>query len=200
MVAVEAIHLSTMKPIKLSPAEHLFITIQGPATIEGATLADDDQMPQARPTQAIWVPATTDADIAIDPDSEWSAIHHTVESAVSDPKTTNWRQRWSTEMEQLNDADLDDTLTPKTIEPAKQAIQTCPSTARHTVWHYPTSIHPEAVFQMKEALSLDLPDTHNAHLPGAFTAYWSFPRATGMVAQVAKPTLPPSVTTLTKAV
>ena len=104
VVAVEAIHLITTKPITLPPTEHLFITIQGTATIEGDTREDDDQMPQARPTQAIWVTATTDADVAIDPDLEWSAIHYTVESAVGDPKTTNWQQRWTTEMEQLNDA------------------------------------------------------------------------------------------------
>ena len=99
VVAVEAIHLITTEPINLPPDEHLFITIQGTATTEGATLGDDHQMPQARPTQAIWVTATTDVDIAIDPDLEWSAIYYTVESAVGDPKTTNWRQRWTTEME-----------------------------------------------------------------------------------------------------
>ena len=75
VVTIEAIHLVTTKQIKLSPAEHLCITMQGTATIEGATLGDDDQMPQARPTQAMWVTTTTVADIAIDPDWEWSAIH-----------------------------------------------------------------------------------------------------------------------------
>ena len=54
--------------------------------------------------------------------------------------------------------------------------------------------------QIKEALSLDLPDTHNAHQPGGFTAYWSFLTAAGMVAQVAEPPLPPSVTALIRAV
>ena len=200
VVAVEAIHLITTKPIKLRPAEPLFITIQGTATIEGTTLGDDDQMLQARPTQAIWVTATDDADIVIDPDSEWSAIHYTVESAVGDPKTTNWQQPWTTEMEQRNDTALDDTLTRQMMEPAKRATQLCLSTARHTVWHYPTTIHLGVVTQIKKALSLDLPDTHNAHQPGAFTAYWSFTTTAGLVAQVAEPTLPPSVTALTKAV
>ena len=167
---------------------------------KNATLGDDDQEPQARPTQANWETATADADIAVDPGLEWSAIHYTVESAVGDPRTTNWRHRWTTEMEQLSGTALDDTPTPQTTEPAKRATQTCLSTTRHTVWHYPTTIHPEAVSQIKVALSLDFPDTHNAHQPGSFTAYWSFPTAAGMVAQVAEPTLPPSVTAVAKAV
>ena len=49
VVTREAVHLITTKQIKLSPAEHFFITIQGAATIKGATLRDDDQMCQARP-------------------------------------------------------------------------------------------------------------------------------------------------------
>ena len=69
-----------------------------------------------------------------------------------------------------------------------------------TVSHYLTTIHPQAVSQIKEALSLDLPDTHNAHRLGGFTAYWSFPTAAGMVAQVAELALQPSVTALAKAV
>ena len=200
VVTVGAIHLITTKQIKLSPAEHLFTPIQGTATIGGATLGDDDQKPQARPTQAIWVTAATDADIAINPGFEWSAIHYTVESTVGDPKTTNWQQRWGTEVEQLSDAALNDTLTPQTMVPAKRATQTCLSTAKHTIWHYPTTIHPEAVSQIEETLSLEPPDTHNARKPGGFTAYWSFPTAAGMVAKVAEPTLPPSVTAPTKAV
>ena len=59
--------------MKLSPADNLFITIQGTAGIYGAILRDEDQMPQDRPTQAIWVTATADSNIAIDPESEWFA-------------------------------------------------------------------------------------------------------------------------------
>ena len=128
-------------------------------------------MPQARPTQAIWVRATTDANIAIDLDSEWATIHYTVEGAEGDAKTSKWRQRWTVEVEHLSDAALDNTLTPQTTEPAKRTTQTYLSTAKHTVWHYPTTIQPEAVSQIKQAPSLDLPDIHNAHQPGAFTTY-----------------------------
>ena len=103
-------------------------------------------------------------------------------------------------MEHLSDATLDDTVTPETMESRKQATQTYLSTAKHTVWHYPTTIHPEAVSQMKEALSLDLPDTHNTHQPGAFTLYWSFLTSAGMVPQMAESALLPSVTALAKAV
>ena len=123
-------------------------------------------MPQARPTRDIWVTTTTHADIAIDPDSEWAAIHHTVEGAEGDPKTSNWRQRWTAEVEHLSDVALDDTLIRQTMEPAKRATQRFLSTAKDTVWHYPTTIHPEAVSQIMEALSLDLPDTHNASQRG----------------------------------
>ena len=109
VVTIEAIHLIITEQMKLSPAEHLFITIQGTATIKGATLSDDDQMSQARPAQAIRVTTTTDANIAIDPDSEWAAIHYTVEDTAGDPKTSNWRQRWTSEVEHLSDAALKDT-------------------------------------------------------------------------------------------
>ena len=174
VVTVEVIHLIATKQIKLPPAEHLFITIQGWATIEGATLGDGDRMPQARPTQAIWVTTTTDADIAIDPHSEWAAIHYTVEGAERGPKTNNWRQRWTAEVQHLSHVVLHDTLTPETMEPAKRAIQMYLSTAKHTVWHYLTNVHPEAVSQIEVTLTLDLPDTHSAHQTGEFTTYWSF--------------------------
>ena len=48
-------------------------------------------MPQARPTQAIRLRTTTDVVIAIDSDSEWAAIHYTIEGAEGDPKTRNWK-------------------------------------------------------------------------------------------------------------
>ena len=134
VVTVEAIQSMTTKQIRLSPAEHLFITIQGMATIQGATLGDDDQTPQASPTKANWVTATTHADIVMEPDFEWSAIHYTVEDTAGDPKTTNWPGIWTAELEHLSDAALHDTLTPQTMEPAKRATQACLSTAKHTVW------------------------------------------------------------------
>ena len=70
---------------------------------------------------------------------------------------------------------------------------------KHTPWHYPTTIRPEAVSHIKEALSLTLPDTHNAHQPGMFTTYWNYPTDTGMVLQVDVPTLAPTVTALARA-
>ena len=200
VITVDAIHLITIKQIKLPPAEHLFITIQGTATFKYATLGEDDQMPQARPRQAVWVTTTRDTNIAIDQDSEWAAIHYTVEGTDGDPKTNDWQTRWTTAMDRLSGVTVDNTLSPQTVEPKKRATQTYHSTTKHTVWHYPITIHPEAVSQIKEALSLDLPDTHNAHQPGAFTTYWSFPTAAGMVPQVAKPALPPTATALAKAV
>ena len=157
-------------------------------------------MPQARPTQALWVTTATDTDIVIDPDLEWAAIHYTVEGAEGDPRRSNCELQWTTELSHLSGVSLDDTITPQTMEPAKRAPKTYHSTAKHTVWHYSTTIHPEAVSQIKEALSLDLPDIHNAHQPGAFTTYWSFPTAAGMVSEVAEPASPPPITALAKAV
>ena len=169
--------------MKLPPAEHLFIIIQGTATIEGTDLADDDQMPRARPTQAISLTTTTDTNIGID--SEWAAIHYTAQGSDGDPRTNDWQIRWTTAMDRLRGVTLDNTLTPQTMELAKQATKTYHSTTKHTVWHYPTTIHPEAVSGIKKALPLDLPDTHNAHRPGAFTTHWSFRTATGMLLQEA---------------
>ena len=157
-------------------------------------------MSQAGPTQAIWVTTPTDADIAIDPDPQWAAIHCTVKGAEGHPKTSDWRQRWTTEVDHLSAVTLDNAFTPQTMEPGNRATQTYLSTAKHTVWHYPTTRHPEAVSEIKEAFSLDLPDTHKAHKPGAVTTYWSFPTAAGMVPQLAEPALPPSVTALAEAV
>ena len=55
------------------------------------------------------------------------------------------------------------------------------------------------VTQIEEALSLTLPDTHNASQPGMFTMYWNFPTDTAMVPQVAEPPLPFTITALAKA-
>ena len=85
------------------------------------------------------------------------------------------------------------------MEPAGRTARTHRDPTRHTLWHYPTTMHPEAVTQIKEALSLTFPDTHNAHQPGMFTIYWNFQTDTGLVPQVAEPPLPPTVTALAKA-
>ena len=39
----------------------------------------------------------------------------------------------------------------QTMEPAGRAARTHRDPIKHTLWHYPTSIHPEAVTQIKEA-------------------------------------------------
>ena len=196
---MEVMRLLTPHQVQLTQAMHLFITTQGTATIEGTALGDDDQTPQARPTQVVWVNATADTDIAVDPDPEWTAVHYTLDCARSEPTLTDWRTRWAAEVDRLDDITLNDTLTPQTMEPAGRAARTHRAPTKHTLWHYPTTIHPEAETQIKEALSLTLPDTGNAHQPGMFTIYWNFPTDTGMVPQVAEPTLPPTVMALAKA-
>ena len=196
---MEVMHLLTPNQVQLTQAVHLFITTQGTATIEGTALGDDNQTPQARPTQAIWVNATANNDIAVDPDPEGTASNYTLDCAENEPTLTDWRTRWAAEVDRLDDVTLNDTLTPQTMEPARRAARTQRDATKHTLWHYPTSIHPEAVARFKEALSLTLLDTHNAHQPGMFTTYWNFPTDTGMVPQVAESTLPPTVTTLAKA-
>ena len=53
-----AMRLLTPHQVQLPQAMHLLITTQGTAATEGTALGDDDQTPQARPTQAIWINAT----------------------------------------------------------------------------------------------------------------------------------------------
>ena len=74
-----------------------------------------------------------------------------------------------------------------------------PGPHKHTLWHLPAAIHPEGVTEIKEALSLTLPDTHNAHQPGMFTIYWKFPTNSGMVPKVAEPPPQRTVMALAKA-
>ena len=193
-----AMRLLTPHQVQLTQAMHLFITTGGTAAMEGTALGDDDQKPQARPTQAIWINAKTSTDITVDPDPEWTAIHYTLDCAEDDPTLTEWQTRWAAEANRLDDVTLDDTLTPRAIEPAGRTALKHQDPTKHTLWHYLTTIHPEAVTQIKEALSLTLPDTH-AHQPGMFTIYWNPPTDTRMVPQVAEPRLPPTVTALAKA-
>ena len=69
--------------------------------------------------------------------------------------------------------------------------ETCqPGTPQH---HYPTTIHPEVVSPIKEALPLGLPEIHNPHQTGASTAYWSFPTAASMAPELVEPSLPASL-------
>ena len=194
-----AMRLLTPHQVQLTQAMHLFITTQGTAAIEGTALGEDEQTPQARSTQAIWINATTGTDSTVDPDPEWSAIHYTLDCAEDDPTLTEWRTRWAAEVNRLDDVTLDDTLTPQAMEPAGRTARIHRDPTKHTLWHYPTTIHPEAVTQIKEELSLTLPDTHKSHQPGKFTIYWNFQTDTGMVFQVAEPPLPPTVTALAKA-
>ena len=200
VTTVDAIHFITPDRVSHRPAEHRFIIVQGTATIEGTTLGEDDQMPEARPTQAIWVTENKITDTTINPNFEWDAIHYTVECTDRDPKTNGWQTQLTTAMDFLSNVSLDNTLTPKTMEPAKRATEAHQSTAKITVCHYGTTIHLETVSEIKEALFMDLPGTHNAHQRGAFTVYWSFPMAAGMVPQVAEPALPATLTALPRAV
>ena len=85
------------------------------------------------------------------------------------------------------------------MEPAGRAARTQRDPTKHNLWHWRTTIHPKAVTQIREALCLTLPDTHNAHQPGMFTIYWNFPTDTSMVPQVAEPPLLPTVTAFAKA-
>ena len=99
-------------------------------------------------------------------------------------------------IDRLSDVALDDTLTAQRMEPAKHATQIHHRTDINKIMHYPTTIHPEAVYQIKEALPLELLNTRDAHQPGAFTAYWKFPTDAGMVPNVAETTLPRNITAL----
>ena len=195
---MEAMRLLTPHTVRLTQAMHLFITTQGTGAIEGTALGDD-QMPQARPTQAIWINATTGTDITVDPDPEWTAIHYTLDCVEDDLSLTQWQTRWATEVNRLDDVTLDDILTPQAMEPAGRTACTHRDPTKHTLRHYPTTIHLEAVTEIKETLSLTLPDTHNSPQPGMFTIYCNFPTDTGMAPQVAEPPLPCTVTALAKA-
>ena len=168
VTTMDIMHLLTPNQVQLTQAMHLFITTQGTATFEGTALGDNDQTPQTPPTQAVWVSATANSDIAVDPDPECTAVHYTLDCAENHPAPTDWRIRWATEVDCLDNVTLDDTLTLQTMEPAGHAARTHRGATKHTLWHYPTTIHPEAVTQIKEALSLTLPDTHNARQPGMF--------------------------------
>ena len=198
ITTMEVMRLLRPHQVQLMQAIHLFIATQGTAAIEGTALGDDDQTPQARPTQAICINATAGTDITVDPDPEWTPIHYTLDCAEGDPALTEWQTRWAAEVNRLDDVTLDNTLTPQAMEPAGRASRTRRDPTKHTLWYYPTTIHPEAVTQIKEVLSLTLLDTHNAHQPGMFTIHWNFATKTGIVPQVTKPPLPFTVTALAK--
>ena len=199
ITTMEVMRLLTPHQVQLTQAMHLFITTQGTAAIEGTALGDDDQTPQATPTQAIWIDTTAGTDITVHPNLEWTAIHYTLDCAEGDPTLTEWQTRWAAEVNRLNDVTSDDILTPRAMEPTGRAARTYRDPTKHTLWHSSTTIHRRAVTQIKEALSQTLPDTHNANQPGMFTIYWNFPTDTSMVPQVAEPPVPPTVTALAKA-
>ena len=130
-----SMRLLTPHQVQLTQAMHLFLTSQGTAAMEGAALGDDDQTPQARPTQAIWINATTGTDITVDPDPEWMAIHYTLDCAENDPRLTEWQTRWAAEANRLDEVTLDDSLTPQTMEPAGRTARTHREPTKHTLWH-----------------------------------------------------------------
>ena len=115
---VNTMRLLTPHQVHLTQTTHLFLTTKGTATMEGTALDDDDQTPQARPTQAIWINATTGTDITVDPDPEWMAIHCTLDCTKDDPTLTEWQARWAAEANRLHEVALDDTLTPTGTPPS----------------------------------------------------------------------------------
>ena len=82
-----SMRLLTPHQVQLTQAMHVFIMTQGTAAMEGTALGDHNQTPQARPTQAIWINATTGTDITVDPDPEWMAIDYTLDCAEKRPHT-----------------------------------------------------------------------------------------------------------------
>ena len=124
VTTMEVMHLLTPNQVQLTTAVHLFKTAQGTATIEGTALGDDDQIPQARPTQAVWVNATANTDIAVDPDADWTAVHYTLDCAKNDPALTDWRTPWAAEVVRPDGVTLDDILTLETMETAGRAPRT----------------------------------------------------------------------------
>ena len=107
LTTTEVMRLLTPHQVQQTQAMHLFITTQGTAAIEGTTLGDDDQTPQARPTQAVWINATAGTDPAVDPQPEWTAIHYTLDCAESDPTLTEWRTTWAAEVNRVHNVALD---------------------------------------------------------------------------------------------
>ena len=91
IATMASMRLLTPHQVHLTQATHLFLTTQGTATIKGTALDDDDQTPQARPTQAIWINATTGTDTTVDPDPKWMAIHYTLKCTKDDPTLTEWQ-------------------------------------------------------------------------------------------------------------
>ena len=141
--------LLTPQQVQLTQTMHLFLTTQGMVAIKGAALNDDDQTPRARPTQAIWINATTGTDITVDPVPEWMAIHYILDCAEHDPTLTEWQTRWAAQANRLDEVALEETLTPQTVEPARRTARTHRDPTKHIFRHYPTTIHPEAVAQIK---------------------------------------------------
>ena len=130
-----SMRLPTPHQVQPTQAMHLFLTTQGTAAMEGAAPGEDDQTPQARPTQAIWINATAGTDITVDPDPEWMAIGYTLDCAEDVPTLTEWQTRWAAEANRLDQVTLDDTLTPQTMEPAGRTAQTHRDSTKHTLWH-----------------------------------------------------------------
>ena len=120
--------------VQLTQAMHLFITTRGTAAMEGTALGDNDQTPQAWPTQAIWINATTGTDITVDPASEWMAIHYTLDCAENDPTLTEWQARWAAEANRPDEVTPDNTLTPQTMEPAGRTARSHRDPTKHTLW------------------------------------------------------------------
>ena len=113
---MEVMRLLTPDQVQLTQAMQLFISTQGTATIEGTALGDDDQTPKAKPSQAVWVNATVDTDIAVDANPECTAVHYTLDCTKNDPELTDRRTRWAAEVNHLDTVTLDDGLTPQTME------------------------------------------------------------------------------------
>ena len=139
-----AIPFITSDKMHLLPATHRWNTTQGMATIEGMALAEQDQQPQVRPTQAIWVTATRAADITITAHSACAAIKYALDPAGS-TDNYGWPVRWATVAERLSHTALNDTLTLQIMGPARRPTQKQFYSTKHTVWYDSTTLHRKTV-------------------------------------------------------
>ena len=176
---------------------HLFLTVQGDATI---TPTEGDPV-TAAPAHAVHIPPqASSAPMTVHPGpTPWQAIAITY--PAPNDHTHTWQQRWEDIRGDLLQEHLGLTRTHHTLHPIRGVGQAPHGIHAPGVWPYATPINPQAAEDIKTALSIQQAQTQTPHhnTQRGYTIWWAYQDHDTLTPKPGAPPLDTNTTALLQA-
>ena len=176
---------------------HLFLTVQGDATI---TPTEGDPV-TAAPAHAVHIPPqASSAPMAVHPGpTPWEAI--VITYPTPNDHTHTWQQRWEYIRGDLLQEHLGLTRTHHTLHPVRGVGQAPHGIHTPGFWAYTTPINQQAAEDIKTALSIQQAQTQTLHCntERGYTIWWAYKDHDTLTPQPGPPPLDTNTTALLQA-